>query len=216
MVRPVLLGQLLEHRGVGGGRAGTGLLLDRQSEPVVEDVAQLAGGVDVERPPRQFVDLSLQHSQLFTQSLPQLLQVPAVHSQPGALHPRQYRDQRQFDGGVEIRLSPLGQLGLKAVGEQPDHLDPAAGLLEIEPALESEGSLTSFVDGVDRLDLEAEQPGGQVHQVVGTGRWVEDVGGEGSVELEAIQEDVVSGQGLDERLGVVGPLGTIRVGQGLA
>ncbi|MBP1633325.1 MAG: hypothetical protein H6Q11_1613, partial [Acidobacteria bacterium] len=213
----VLIGHLLQHRGIGRRGALRGLLQHGQAQPVEEHLAQLLGGIDVERLPGRFVHPALQRGQTIAQVLPELAQVLPVHQDPRLLHAGEHPHQRQLH--LPVQLEPA--LLLEPSGErlhQPGHgQGPPAGSLQVgllRPELESPLSLAASRRLRLRLDLQAEHLGGEPAQVGCPLGRVDQEPRQGGVEGQADQVPAALQEGPDQRLGVVQGLGDLRIGQG--
>ena len=81
-----------------------------ESPPLVEDLPQLGGGVDVERLPRLLVYPALQLRKPGTEFVTHILEVRSIDTDAGMLHSGQDCHQRQFEAPVEVKLVTINQL----------------------------------------------------------------------------------------------------------
>ena len=84
------------------------------------------------------MDLRLQLANAATQVGPHLLQICAIHSDAGMLHPGQDRDQWKFEFGKEGRLVTIRQLGLQLLDQASHRLHPPPFQLYVGPGVEWE------------------------------------------------------------------------------
>ncbi len=194
--------QLLERLSVGRV-TGLGLLLRRQAQLVEEDLAQLGGRVDHELDSSQVLDLLLQPVGLGRQLARQPAQPLDVDPNPGILHPAQHPHQGPLDLVVQLRHAPGAQGGAQRF-DQPGHSGrPAGGVAGGIGAGARQIQLPGR-RGVGGPQLDPGVAQGQILQQVLVTRGVNQVGGDGGIELEPGKDHAHHRQAPHQGFGVVG------------
>ena len=111
--RMALRRQVLEDADVGRPRAVLVAPAARQVLLVEQDLAQLLGRADVERPAGELVELLLELEHALLELGRELAQLRRVDLDAGLLHAEQHRDQRPLDGLVDADHVLAGEPGLE-------------------------------------------------------------------------------------------------------
>ena len=158
------------------------------------------------------MDLPFERAEPIAQAVPQFFQIVDVDLDTGLFHAGKNPNEWQFDLGQERRRpSRFNLLGERLHQAKDRHRAPG-GRVQVWPVAEVEHALgRRFALVVNRLELERQEPSGQVRQPVVPQRWVDYVGGESGVEGETGQIDVVVEQSVDRGFGIVQVLGDATV-----
>ena len=211
----MLPGQAFQHLDIGG-IAGLGFPPLGQPQLGKEDLAELAGGVDVELLSGQGIDGLFQILQLAAEILGQPLQLVLVHGDAGLFHVDQNGDQRHLQVGEKLPEAKRFELRPEPLPEQkgPGHI--LAGIVlgrfrgHVGKAVRPFVARSDLAEGGQPL---AEHLQAQVVELLGTAGRVEEVGGDHGVPQGGIEREAVVFQDGQIEFEVVAELGQVRVGK---
>ena len=204
-----LVEERLERVGIGGV-AGLGALGLGHRELVEEHDLQLLGRAEVDLLADDVVGVGRGGAHLVVELGLEPLEVVDVDRDADLLHPHQRGDERELDLAQEAGAAVLLDRTVECSGQVEDR--PCREHRRVAGRRVVEGVEAELVDVgrvLAQLSLEVAQ--GQVGQGVGTLVGLDEIGGEGGVDLEAGQLPSAGGEREARAVGVVEDLGATRV-----
>ena len=126
----VVLGQVLQHAGVGAPLAAGGLLAAGQVHLAEQDLADLSGTADVEGAPGQLVRLLLQLGHALAESRGQGAQPVRIDPHPGPLHVGQDGGHAALQRLIDIRQALGRQARLQQAMQAQGHVRILGGVAD--------------------------------------------------------------------------------------